>query len=139
MIARAGSGWQTVLADLSLILFMVTASAVAQAGDDASAGAPQSPAGEPLALWRMEGGAPSLGEWLAGEGADARQQLTIIAHYAPGGLAEALDRASALARTAQAAGQNARLVVEPGEPGIVASLAYDVPEATRTGAEPARR
>lgn len=31
MIARAGSGWQTVLADLSLILFMVTAAAVQDA------------------------------------------------------------------------------------------------------------
>ena len=28
MNARAGSGWQTVLADLSLILFIVMASAV---------------------------------------------------------------------------------------------------------------
>ena len=34
MIARVGSGWQTVLADLALILFMVTASAVSQAQDD---------------------------------------------------------------------------------------------------------
>ncbi len=31
VIARAGSGWQTVLADLSLILFMVMAAAVSDA------------------------------------------------------------------------------------------------------------
>ena len=34
MIARVGSGWQTVLADLSIILFMIAASAVSQAGEE---------------------------------------------------------------------------------------------------------
>ena len=55
MIARAGSGWQTVLADLSLILFMVTAAALCakrqppQCAVRASSAA-RLAAGEPLAV-----------------------------------------------------------------------------------------
>ena len=53
MIARAGSGWQTLLADLAIILFMVTAAALSQSKDAAAIAAPQpSPRSEPLAIWR---------------------------------------------------------------------------------------
>ncbi len=130
MIARAGSGWQTVLADLSLILFMVTASAVSQ-GRPAPPEAPPAPSArsEPLALWRAGAGAPPIGQWLESQGADPRQQLTIIARYAPGSQAAVMTEAGALVRDAGAAGLSARLTLEPGEPGIVAALAFDAPEA----------
>ena len=53
-----GSGWQTVLADLSMILFMVTAAGVSQSPPEpppSAAQPPQTPAlGEPVALWRDE-------------------------------------------------------------------------------------
>lgn len=133
--ARAGTGWQTVLADLSIILFMVTASALSQAPDGpvpapaARGASPISPQGEPLALYRAEPGAPPLREWLSGQAVDPRQQLTIIAHYRPGTQSEAVSRASALAGEAGQAGARARIVVEPGEGGVTASLAYDLPEA----------
>ena len=69
-------------------------------------------------------------EWLEFQSPDARQQLTIVAQYRPGGQAAAIAMAEKLAREARAAGAQARIVVEPGEGGITATLAYDVPSAT---------
>jgi hypothetical protein len=123
MKARAGSGWQTLLADLAIILFMVTASALSQNGEEAQAAS--SPRGEPVAVYRAGPDAPPLEQWLAGQGADARQQLTIVAHYPAGMQAAALAEAGTLLRAAGRAGLHARLVVEPGEGGTVATLAYD--------------
>ena len=128
MKARAGTGWQTLFADLSIILFMVTAAAVAPAGEAASATAAPSERSAPLAVYRAEPGAPPLGEWLAGQSADSRQQLSIVAHYAPGGQEAALATAKALLHQAGAAGLRARLVVEPGAGGITAALAFDAPD-----------
>jgi hypothetical protein len=143
MIARAGSGWQYLLADLSLILFMITAAALSQAEDAARtpASAPvaaareaprPSPQGEALAVYRAEPGAPPLAEWLGAQSADARQQLTIVARFAPGRQGEALAEAGALAREAGEMGLRARIVVEPGPPsdpgGTSATLAFDVPQ-----------
>ena len=128
MIARAGSGWQTVLADLSLILFIVTAAVVSGADGKAAAPPETSEQAEPLAFYSDEPGAPSMREWLASQGIDERQQLTITAQYAHGGLAEALRRAGQLARDAGEAGAKSRVIVEPGSGGITAVLAYDVPQ-----------
>ena len=132
MMARTGSGWQTLLADLSIILFMVTAAALSQSKDgaqakDASVTEPPkaSARSEPLAVYRAAPGAPPLVQWLAAQSPDPRQQLTIVAHYAPGRQQVALTDAAALLAQAGASGQTARLVVEPGEGGTVATLAYD--------------
>ncbi len=126
MIARAGSGWQTLMADLSIILFMVTAAALSQAKDGQAAAPKASARGEPLAVWRAAPGAPPLGQWLATQEPDPRQQLSIVAHYPAGGQQAALAGAGELLRQAGTAGKSARLVVEPGEGGIVATLAYDL-------------
>lgn len=119
MIARAGSGWQTVLADLSMILFMVTASAASEA--------PPSPPpppmaaalpalGDPVALWQQGAGGPSLKDWLVTAAPDQRLRLTIMA---PPNQA-----ASALALAA-AAGRPARVLIEPEAGGVIAALTYD--------------
>lgn len=131
MIARTGSGWQYALADLSLILFMVTAAALSQA--DAKDAAHPSVRGETLAMWEAAPGAPSLDDWLAMQAPDTRQQLTIIARYAAGGQGQALARASALAASAGKAGHRARIVIEPGEGGVTAALAYDAPAMLARG------
>lgn len=118
-MVRAGSGWQTVLADLSLILFMTTAAAVSEAPAEPPA-APQLrlPAlGEPVAVWRSGPGGPSLNAWLAGEPADSRLRLTLVA--APS------DGPAALAMAATAT-RPARVLIEPGltsQP--YATLTYD--------------
>lgn len=131
MIARAGSGWQTVLADLSLILFMVTASAVSQAPADVPAlsAVPVLPAmGTPVALWRSGAGGPPLADWLAATAPDPRLRLTIIA--APDLGPDAL----ALARSA---GRPARILLEPGASGLAAALTYDQPTVLAQGLQQA--
>lgn len=133
MIARAGSGWQTILADLSLILFMVAVSALPSSGPQKPRAAPDavspSELGEPLAIWREAPGMPPLGQWLAEQSPDRRQQLTVLAQYRPGGQAEARARALELASQSGGAGTAARIIVEPGDGGIAAELAFDVPQA----------
>lgn len=131
MIGRSASSWQTVLADLSLILFMVTASAL---GDAPSAKPPPPPPvpaqpavpalGEPVALWRDAPGAPPLKQWLAQSAADPRLRLTILAAPEQG------QRALALAA---GAGRPARIVLEPGRSGVEAALVYDRGEAMARG------
>lgn len=113
MIARAGSGWQTVLADLSLILFMVMAAAVSEAPD--AAGNPVQ--SEPVAQWRAAEGAPGLTAWLAEQPRDPRQQLTIVAPLA------AAQQALTLA---QRSDRPARIVLDPRAEGPpIAILAFD--------------
>lgn len=132
IVARAGSGWQTIFADLCLILFMVTSAALANSADippeKPAQGFAPSARSVPLAVYRTGPGAPALGQWLSQQGADPRQQLTIIAHYLPGQQSAAFDQARALADKAGTAGFAARILVEPGSDGTIASLAYDPPD-----------
>jgi len=132
-------GWQTLLADLSLILFMVTAAAMADSTPgkgprpvpppplSVSAVEAASPRSEPIAVWRAGGGAPPLQQWLRDQQPDSRQQLTIAIHYSavPGAMPAALAQASALGREAEVAGMAARVLVEPGVNEVVATLSYD--------------
>ena len=131
MNARAGSGWQTVLADLSLILFMITAAAASQpAALPQDHPAPILPApilpapilpalGAPIAVWRAEPGGTSLTAWLAIAGRDARLRLTIVAPPSA---------SAAAAELAAEAGRPARIILEPGgEPAPFAALTYDQP------------
>lgn len=120
MIARAGSGWQTVLADLSLILFMVTAAAVNDAPvvPPSAGSAPTAPPAlaDPVAVWRGAD-AGELARWLKTQPADPRQRLTIVAPTNAAPLALEL---------ARGAGRPARLVIEPdGEGTPYATLTYD--------------
>jgi len=148
-------GWQTMLADLALILFMITAAAM---GDPPSRGAgsmdhtepahqpglaaPWSAQGEPLAIWRATPGGTSLASWLATQAVDQRQQLTLAVRYRPRHLAAALVAAQQLAGDAGASGLTPRIIVEPLTDGdrshgaangadleVTAGLAYDRPAA----------
>ena len=143
------SSWQTILADLSLILFMVTASALANSsdgplGNDNDPPARSHPArpatpppnqppriqpipqAEPVGVWRPEPGAPPLPQWLAEVARDPRLRLTITVHFAPGGRDAALAQALRLDRAAGVRGETARIVVEPGLPaGANAVVGYD--------------
>ena len=118
MIARTGSGWQTVLADLSLILFMITAAAASEL--PTAPPAPPSPVlpalGEPVAVWRAGPGAPSLRDWLASSGPDPRLRLTILAGP---------DQAQMALAMAAGAGRPARILLEPQAGVPSAMLTYD--------------
>ena len=119
MITRVGSGWQTVLADLSLILFMVTASAVSQAQDETPEPSGRLEMAEPVAVWRPSPAGPTLAGWLADQPTDSRMRLTLFVHAPAGGEGEAL-------RLTAGAAPDARVVIdrEPGPP-LEAILAYD--------------
>ncbi|MBB3359467.1 MULTISPECIES: hypothetical protein [unclassified Novosphingobium] len=148
MITRPGqTGWQTILADLALILFMICASALSVAEGPAPPAiraqaaplrAPPPPPAvqpvapslqaEPVGVWRDGPGAPPLAQWLAEQAADPRLRLSIVVRYAagPGGREAALDQAASLARSAGQRAASARLVVEPGAlPGASVTLGYD--------------
>ena len=138
MSGRATVSWQTSLADLSLILFMVTAAAVSTApspkqGGKAPAAMRQEIAGrsqraEPLSVYIALPDAPPLAQWLNQQAPDPRQQLTITAPYEAARVqsrAAALEAALALAGEAREAGLAARIVLEPGQGGIRAELAFD--------------
>lgn len=129
MIATTRVGWQTTLADLALILFMVTAAAMAdrpEATDPVETASPIPARGEPLAIYRPAPNAPPLSDWLAQQPHDARQHLTIVARYAPGKSAETAAAAVALASEAGTAGHSARIVVEPAQASeLIAVLDFD--------------
>jgi hypothetical protein len=132
---RADTGWQYALADLSLILFMVCALALveAQKGQTRALAAPPAAKpqavalGEPAAVWRAGPGMPGLAEWIAGQTADPRQRLTIVAHYSAGRAADAFARADAALHGVRKLPATARIVVEPGvQDDLGAMLTWDL-------------
>lgn len=125
MIPRLAGGWQTTMADLALILFIVSVAGLQGAKEEKSA--TDLPAqGEPTAVYRARPGAPPLDLWLAEQAPDARQRLTIVAQYRSGGAEAAALQAVRLAAQAGAAGSAARIVLEEGDAsGPTAFLAYD--------------
>jgi hypothetical protein len=129
MIARLSAGWQTTIADLALILFIVTAAAIDGQPERADVALATPASGQPLAVYRASEAAPPLGEWLAEQAPDGRQYLTIVARYPRGEAAAAAERALALAGQARTAGASARIVLEPGGgEDLLATLAFDRPD-----------
>lgn len=125
--------WQTILADLALILFMMTAAALANAPDGPllpSALAVRAPTpsvrGEPVGVWRDGPGSPGLAEWLAQQARDPRLRVSILVRHPAGHEQAALARAEALVAKAGPRVAGARIVIEPGrEDGASVVLAYD--------------
>lgn len=129
-----GHGWQLILADLALILFLLTLSALpaaeatgSQQRTDAEARKPADPQIDAAqALFRPVAGGPSLAAWLADQAPDPRATLTIVAVHARGGEAAAFARAQLLAAQARARGAQVRTIIMPGPlDEVYASLAYD--------------
>lgn len=131
MIGNNSQSWATTLADLAIILFMITAADLANADMAQSAleGSPVLATAEPVAIYRP--GGASLKEWLGNQGDDPRQRLTVVVHYTGGNAASAMEQGMRLSEEAEAAGRDARLIVERSEhPDVAAILAYDSdPEA----------
>jgi hypothetical protein len=129
MTSQVSTSWATILADLAIILFMITAADLSNAEIAKSAAAPSSLAvatAEPVALYRPGGSAPSLGSWLAEQPDDPRQQLTIVVRYRAGEADTMAAEGLRLVSQAEAAGRDARLIAEPDERSeTVAVLAYD--------------
>ena len=78
MIGSGGLGWQTVIADLALILFLVTASATKDAPDTPTVAEVPNPA---MARW--ESGKDNIGfdDWIADLPQDQRTTVVLIGRY----------------------------------------------------------
>lgn len=130
MMPRLAGGWQTTMADLALILFIVSVAGLQahESGESETAEAQPSTQGEAVAIYRADEEAPLIGEWLDDQAPDPRQQLTILARYRPGEAEAASRQALALARQAGDRGRSARIVLEQGERAdVLALLAFDQP------------
>lgn len=135
MIARAGAGaagWQLILADLALILFLVTLSALA----NEEAHTAQAFTGErreteiapSQALFRPDPLGPTLAEWLAQRPHDARATLTVFAQHSGADREVLWEQSKALAASAAEQGFAVRVVITRGAASdLHASLAYDAP------------
>lgn len=131
MIVRAGTGWQYALADLSLILFLATASALSQAGDKAhqSAAAVLPVAAvsesEPVAVWSAGSNAPPLDTWLGQVAKDPRLEVRIVIRYTGDSRSAAMAQAAQLAESGGPRASQARIFVEPGQrAGASVTLVY---------------
>ena len=133
MIVRAGTGWQYALADLSLILFLATASALSQTGGNAKAAPPAVPLppiaaateSEPVAVWSVGSGAPPLRTWLGQVGQDPRLEVRVIVRYVGDTRLAALAQAVQLAEAGGPRARDARILVEPGDrAGASVALVY---------------
>lgn len=128
MIARGAPAWQILLADLALILFIVTASALALG---ATAAADTAQEAEPHAVMRASpdpSGEAELRRWLAAYRADPREYLTLRVEYPPGRFAAAQVQAARLSALAAELGHTPRLILEQSRvPRLEARFAFDLP------------
>ncbi len=133
MILRSNHGWQLILADLSLILFLVTLTALVRSSseDEKELGvdAYVAPA---QALFRQVDGGPTLADWLSEQPDDPRATLTIIAQHAANDRDTVWQAAQALAQSVQGSGVPVRVVIAGADKSdLYASLAYDTPATER--------
>ena len=121
------SSWQVLLADLSLILFLSTAAALAAEQEEQVETMPLLGQETPVAQHRLREGGPTLGEWLAEQPDDPRLRLTLVVPFEPWYKGHALDKAERLAREARMHDKFARVIVEPGDgrTDVLAVLAYE--------------
>jgi len=128
MIGRSGQGWAVTFADLSIILFMITAADLAvsapgpQSGDSGSA---MIATADPVAVFRPTAGI-SLHQWLDQQPADPRQLVTVLVRHPAEGMERAMAAGLRLAREAEADGRAARIIAEEGTaPELSVMLTYD--------------
>lgn len=118
--------WHVALADLSLILFLLTASALAEEEDQ--------PAAVPFvetnasAIYSGDHGAESFQKWLDENANDSRLSLTIYVSYnSREGPIAAAQRAQEMAQVAQQYEGEMRIVIvrRNSAPSVVAVLSFD--------------
>lgn len=141
MIAKANNGWQLVLADLALILFLVTLTALVNTRSEPNAKSARATHVAPThvapthvapaqALFRPTTRGPTLAQWLSEQPRDPRTTLTIIAQHTGEDRSLLWDNAQTLAASAARSGVTVRVIITAGdESDLYASLAYDEPGA----------
>lgn len=135
-----GSSWLVPLADLSLILFIITAASLAARPDPGSSDAAEAqPVGSfaqgvPASVFIDLPGGPALEEWLADYHAAGGEQLTIEGYFVPADRATIAARTDQLAQQALAAGFQPRVILQPaGGSQVQALFAADAaPQVAQT-------
>lgn len=129
MIMRPNHGWQLILADLSLILFLLTLTALVRSSSEDETQTGADPYLAPAqALFRQIDGGPTLADWLNEQPIDPRATLTIIAQHSASDRDAIWQAAEALARSAQGSRVPVRVVITRAQKSdLYASLAYDTP------------
>lgn len=134
MITRAGQvgghSWQLVLADLALILFLVTLTALVNSSSKSDELLTRAPFVAPAqALFRPTARGPTLAEWLREQPADPRLTLTIIAQHSGEDEELMWDNAQRMAASVAGSDFGIRVVITRAEQSdLYASLAYDEPD-----------
>ena len=113
----------TVVTDLSLILFLVCASAL-QDEPVVTSRPHETPV--MLSVWSSAPGGITLAQWLAQQPPDDSQRLSIEVSYRPGGVVAAFASADALRHSAGPAGADARVLIAEGPADtVLAQLVQD--------------
>ena len=130
-----GSSWLVPLADLSMILFIITGVTMSARPPQEEAPLPPPPMGG-IAQGVASGifvdapGAPPLADWLAQYHPGSGEQLTVEGRFLPTDRARVAARAEELAQAAIAAGFAPRVILQPvpaefGQSQVQALFAYD--------------
>jgi hypothetical protein len=126
-----GSSWLVPLADLSMILFIITGVTMSARPPPEEAPPPPPPMGG-IAQGVASGifvdapGAPPLAEWLAQYRPGSGEQLTVEGRFLPADRARISARVDDLAQAAIAAGFAPRVILQPAPQSQVQALfAYD--------------
>ncbi len=128
---RSATSWHLILADLALIVFLVTAAALEN--DDDAASTVRADIAPPIeasqALYRAGPGLVPLAQWLDQQPRDPRAALTIMAQHVPGDENRIWTEARAMEQVATAQGVRVRVIIRPAaQSDLYASLAFDQPE-----------
>ncbi|MFC3099906.1 hypothetical protein [Altererythrobacter lauratis] len=119
-----GSAWLVPLADLSMILYIITAAALSAQNHSPpqenmrEGGFAQ---GAAMAVFVDAPGGPSLADWLATRRPGPGELLTVEARYAPGDRNRTAQRADELAAAALAAGVEPRVIMQAAPAGATRS------------------
>lgn len=133
------TSWQIMLADLSIILFLTTFSALARVESTSAKAATPAPVAapaptpppaplvaEPVAMWRPGPGTPPLGQWLKEQAVDTRMRVNIHGAYRPGRRDAVLADAAAISADPALQGRAVRLILEPANSDtITVTLSFD--------------
>lgn len=127
MISTQDNSWIVPLADLSLILFVVTgvslSASLQREGEQPSGSYTQS---VPASVLVDTPDGPSLTNWLERYRQDPSGQLTILGSYTGDDRDTVTQRAGAMADMAISSGVEPRVVIEPGRQSqVLALFAYD--------------
>jgi hypothetical protein len=126
----SGASWLVPLADLSMILFIITGVTMSARPPEDEAVPPPAlggiAQGVPSGVFVDAPGAPPLAEWLALYRPGSGEQLTVEARFAPADRVWVAARAEELAQAAIAAGFAPRVILQPAPQSQVRALfAYD--------------